>query len=205
MCTTGGMDISNLKRLLQEHNTTQAELARLLGRDRAVITNLMYGRRRLKAEEAMSIANYLNVSVAEVLGVEEAHGLKEATSIPFRQEPSRQIRKRRSVVKRDGRYYLEEQNVRSDSVCAFEVGDNSMSLAGMMEGDIVIADMQANVKSGDLVVVQHYQGGGARTLIRRYHPPLLMAYSSDGATEPLSEHDEQVRIVSPVIKLIRLF
>lgn len=53
------MSIEKLKELLEAHQVNQTQLARLLGRDKAVITNLLQGRRQLKAEEAVVIARHL--------------------------------------------------------------------------------------------------------------------------------------------------
>src|SRR5690348_11453040 len=100
------MNLSPLKQLLLRHHLTQTELARILGRDKSVITNLFQGRRQLKAEEAMLIAKHLGVPVTQILGVREgAEGFSEPPLlIPFQQEPVRS-KKLANVTKKDGKYY----------------------------------------------------------------------------------------------------
>lgn len=198
--------MSHLKQLLAKNGISQTDLARLLRRDKAVITNLFQGKRQLKAEEAMVIASHIGVPVAQILGMHEPRGLAEpAVLIPFQAEP--EVSKRSAgVVKKDGKFFLEvnERSV-SPKTFALEVSDDSMNLAGIMKGDIVISELDRPYKSGQIVIAQHYQGRGARTLIRKYDAPLLLPYSTVPTFKPLRMDETNARIVSPVLKLIRTY
>jgi len=199
------MNLSHLKQLLAKNGISQTDLARLLRRDKAVITNLFQGKRQLKAEEAMVIASHIGVPVAQILGVNERGFAEPAVLIPFQSEP--EMNKRAGgVVKKDGKFYL-EANDRSASPKAYalEVADDSMNLAGIMKGDIVISELDRPCKHGQIVIAQHYQGRGAKTIIRKYEPPLLLPYSTLSLYKPLRMDDTNARVVSPVLKLIRTY
>jgi transcriptional regulator with XRE-family HTH domain len=200
------MNLSHLKQLLAKNGISQTDLARLLRRDKAVITNLFQGKRQLKAEEAMVIASHIGVPVAQILGIHEPRGLAEpAVLIPFQSEPE-MSKRNTGVVKKDGKFFL-EMNDRglSPKAYALEVGDDSMNLAGIMKGDIVISELDRPCKHGQIVIAQHYQGRGAKTLIRKYEAPLLLPYSTLAMFKPLRMDDTNARLVSPVLKLIRTY
>lgn len=200
------MDIENLRNVLKKHGMSQTDLARLLGRDKAVVTNLFSGKRSLKAEEAMLIARHLGVDVAQILGEKPAaqkRGMEEpAVLIPFRQAPLK-TKKSKQIVEKSGKFFLKDSDVTGANVYAVEVRDDSLNLLGFMPGDIVISDLDAPCKPGQVVVVQYYKGAGAETLLRKFEPPLLMAHSTSQAHKPLNVDKDNVRLVSPVIKLIR--
>jgi transcriptional regulator with XRE-family HTH domain len=203
------MDISNLKQLLSVHGITQTELADILGRDKSVITNLFQGRRQLKAAEAEVIAKHLGVTVAQIMGIREKAGagfMEPPMLIPFQHEPKR-AKKISGVVKKGGQYFLEAQGdvSYSDKAYAIEMPDDSMCLAGIMEGDVLISRLDKNCKAGQVVIAQHYQGRGAKTIVRMYKPPFLVPHSINASFKPLSIDKDDVRLVSPVIKLIRVF
>ncbi len=184
---------------------TQTDLARLLRRDKAVITNLFQGKRQLKAEEAMVIAAHIGVPVTQILGISETRGAAEsALLIPFQAEPE-QV-KRSGIVRKDGKFFLEmnEKSV-SPRAYALEVSDDSMNMAGIVKGDIVISELDRPCKNGQTVIAQHYVGRGAKTIIRKFEAPLLLPYSTLPSFKPLRADDESVRLVSPVLKLIRTY
>lgn len=193
-----------LKTLMEKHGVSQTALARILGRDKAVVTNLYQGRRQLKADEAMRIARHLGVPVAEVLGAEAAAGLAEPSLIPFHHEPAK-ARACPHVVRRDGKYYYEEPSQVSGKAYALEVRDDSLNLAGFLPGDIVFSELDRRVKKGDVAVTQHYEKQDAQTLLRIYEPPYLRPHSTSAAFKPLHLEEDDVRVVSPVIRLVRWF
>lgn len=206
----GRMNLSHLKQLLTKHGLTQTDLARLLRRDKAVITNLFQGKRQLKADEATIIASHLGVTVAQVLGIDEqraAGGMAEPrVLIPFQHEPQR-AQRHSNVIEKDGRFFLEmgEGGSYSPKAYALEVGDEGMNLAGILPGDIVISELDRPCKPGQVVVAQHYQGRGAKTVLRKYEPPFLLPHSTDPAFRPVSLDSGDARAVSPALKLIRVF
>ena len=200
--------MSHLKKLLAQHGISQTDLANMLGRDKSVITNLFQGKRQLKADEAALIAQHTGVPVAQILGLEEASGgFREAPAlIPFQHEP-KHWKKNNNVVRKDGKFFLEVSDRLDYSAKSYvlEVQDNSLNLMGIIEGDLVISELSRACKPGQVVVVQHYQGAGAKTLLRKYEPPLLLAHSTSAAFPPLDTERDDVRLVSPVLKLIRSY
>lgn len=198
----------HLKQLLARHGISQTELANILGRDKSVVTNLFQGKRQLKADEAALIAGRLGVTVAQVMGLSEknAAGFSETSIlIPFQHEPvaSKTLP---GVVKKGGKFYLEAENAGfTDKAYALEMRDDSMNLAGVLPGDILISELDRPCKHGQLVVAQHYQKRGAATIVRKYEPPFLIPHSTSAAFKPLRLEEDDIRIVSPVLKLIRAF
>lgn len=196
--------MSHLKQLLAKNGISQTDLARILGRDKAVITNLFQGRRRLKADEAMLIARHVGVPVAQILGETKGGFSEPPVLIPFQHEPE-SGRKLANVIKKEGKFYLEVDETAgySPKAYALEARDDSMNLSGILPGDIVISELDRPVKAGQIVVAQHYQGRGAKTVIRKYEPPFLLPHSTNASFKPLRADKDDARAVSPVLKLIR--
>lgn len=199
----------HLKQLLAKHGISQTDLAQILGRDKSVITNLFQGKRQLKASEAALIARHIGVPVAEILGIRESQEKDFAEApilIPFQHEPQ-QGKKLPGVVKKEGKYFLEVTTGGSYSSksYALEVVDTSMNLAGILPGDVVISELDRTCKPGQVVIAQHYRGRGAQTIIRSFGPPFLLPHSTDAVYKPLHIQEDDVRIVSPLLKLLRSF
>lgn len=190
----------NLKALLKQHGVSQAELARLLSRDKSVVTNLLQGKRQLKLEEARVIAEHLGIRVNDILG-EKPEGFEAPALIPFQHAPER-TRKSKHIVEKDGKFYLEDQG--DPKAYALEIKDDSLNLAGYLPGDIVVSVLDKKCKKGDVVVVQHYLESGAETILRIYQPPYLQPHSTNPHYRSLHEQEDDVRLVSPVVKLVRL-
>lgn len=200
--------MSYLKQIMVRHGINQTDLARILGRDKSVITNLFQGKRQLKADEVMKIARHIGVPVTQILGIADAPSgfMEPSLLIPFQHEP-KNWKRHGNVVKKDGKFYLEanDQDFSAKKAYALQITDNSMNLAGMLEGDFIISELDRPCKAGQFVVAQHYQGRGAKTIIRKYEPPLLLPHSTDHAFRPLSTETDEVRLVSPVLRLIRSY
>ena len=201
------MDLVHLKQLMNKHGMSQTDLAKILGRDKSVITNLFQGKRQLKAQEATLIARHIGVSVTQILGEERAAGMSEpAVLIPFQHEPVHN-RKADSVIQKSGKFYLkaEESAGYTSKTYALEMRDDSMNLAGILPGDILISELDRACKEGQIVIAQYYFGKGAQTVVRKFEPPFLLPHSTSNAFKPLSNEQDDVRVVSPVLKLIRVF
>lgn len=209
--------MKHLKELLVAKGKTQTELAGVLNRDKSAITNLLQGKRQLKADEVVKIAAFLQVSEAEVLGIQPSavsttprrphpspQAFGENAKIPFYGAPSAAIQTSKQIVQEKDSYYFEANHEVNNKTYALEVQDNSMNLQGFMPGDVVISEMELPCKAGDVVIVQKYDNDAAETLLRYYKPPFLEAYSTDGSFERLHEERGNVRLISPVIRLIRL-
>lgn len=202
------MNLSHLKQLLNQHGISQTDLARILRRDKSVITNLFQGKRQLKADEAMLIARHIGVPVTEILGMQESRsGLMEPPMlIPFQHEP-KDWKKHSNIIKKEGKFFLEldDRQELSPKAYALQMQDDSLNLQGILEGDFMISELDRPCKSGQIVIAQHYQGRGAKTIIRKFEAPLLLAHSTTPGYTPLSTEHDEVRLVSPVLKLIRSY
>lgn len=200
------MNLAPLKQLLIQHGVSQTDLARILSRDKSVVTNLFQGKRQLKAHEAALIARHIGVSLEQVMGMKGGTLMEPPMLIPFQHEPVHS-KKRSDVVRKGGEFFLEvgEGAGYSAKAYALEIQDDSMALAGILPGDIVISELDRPCKPGQVVVAQHYQGRGAKTIIRSYEPPLLLPHSTATSFKPLSLESDEVRLVSPLVKLIRVY
>ena len=222
------MSMAHLKTLLLSHGVTQTQLARVLGRDKSAVTNLLQGKRQLKADEVIKIADFLQVSEADVLGTRAAGapptsppasfpvpaaspaghavaagGLEDAVRIPFFAPPSASVTQNAPLEQEGSAFYLEETGQFSPQSFALEVKDESMNLSGFISGDIVICDPSAAATEGRIVIVQQYTNDAAETLIRLYKPPFLLPHSTHQGFPRLHDERANVRIVAPVVKLVR--
>jgi transcriptional regulator with XRE-family HTH domain len=205
-CNDAAMELQRLKQLLGRHGVTQSELAQILGRDKSVVTHLFQGKRMLKADEALRIAKRLGVSVEEVLGSPTpalAEGFEESPLIPFQSAPQK-LKRHPQVVQKAGQYFLDAQSSPSPKAFALEVRDDSLNLAGILPGDVIISELDVACRAGQIVVVQHYKGAGAETLLRKYEPPFLLAHSTNPDFSPMQVQDKNIRLVAPALRLIRL-
>ncbi len=206
------MSMKHLKELLVAKGKTQSQLAEALGRDKSAITNLLQGKRQLKASEIPVIAAFLGVHETHVLGMPDAPapkpvtdgGLQEAVRIPFQGAPSAQTLRSGQIVEENGRYYYEETALPEAHCYMLEVRDDSLNLAGVLRGDLLLCDPKRTPQDGDIVIVQHYnEDGSAQTLIRGYQPPFLEVASTTPTHAKLHEDRANVAIMAVVIRLIR--
>lgn len=202
------MNLTHLKQLLTMHGIRQADLARILGRDKSVVTNLFQGKRQLKANEAALIARHIGVPVAQVLGMVECSDTGRSGPmllIPFLHSPER-ANTNADIVRKEGKFYMEiDGRGLSSKAYALEVEDDSMSLLGIVAGDIVICECDRPCKPGQIVVARHGRGQAAKTVIRQYEPPLLVPHSRTPSFRPISLEGDDAQLVSPLVKLIRVF
>lgn len=196
----------HLKELLVAKNKTQSELAAVLGRDKSAITNLLRGKRQLKAHEVPIIAHFLNVSEAEVLGINPP-GMSEPTRVRFQGAPSvEMLRSGQLIEEDDGAFYLDGLDQVSVQCYALEVQDAGLDLAGILPGDIAICDPSRRCENGNIVVVQIYEHHGtAKTVLRKYQPPFLNIESTREGFERLHEDRANVAIIAPVVRMIRIY
>ena len=205
--------MKHLKELLVAKGKTQSQLADALGRDKSAITNLLQGKRQLKASEIPVIAAFLGVHETQVLGMPDTpapapepalDGLQEPARIPFQGAPSPQTLRSGQLIEDNGRYYYEEAAAPEAHCYMLEVRDDSLNLAGVLRGDLLLCDPKRAAQDGDIVIVQHYNDdGSAQTLIRGYQPPFLEVASSSPLHAKLHEERANVAIMATVIRLIR--
>ncbi|MCI5050268.1 MAG: helix-turn-helix domain-containing protein [Rickettsiales bacterium] len=204
-----------LRDLLIEHGKTQTELAQILERDKSAITNLLQGKRQLKADEVVKISQFLNVSVDEVLGLGKpvkhrsddmyrGGGEDEFVWIPFQNKPSQDLLGHDQVTQEGDYYYLFDGSAATEKTYAIEVTSNALILSGFLIGDIAISELDRPIEPGDIVVVQHFNNNVSETLLRIYQPPFLVPHSSNPEFKRLHEERANVRMISPVTRVVRL-
>lgn len=180
------MDDKWFKRQQKIAGVTAEDIAERLGRDRSVVSRIYVGRQPMSLEQAQVFAEVLHVDLDEVLkraGVLSeqksktlALGFGEADVVPF-------IGRTSEIASTDriaecfggGRAGVDVWKIRSAAM----LGD------GYRPDDMVLVDTKAAeaVRSGDVVVAQIYdwRSGSARTVFRRFEPPVLVASSPDRA------------------------
>lgn len=194
--------VNRIREIREQRGLTVQQLAERLQCSYQQVIRLERGQRRLSQQWMERIATALSCRPGELIESELPEGMAE-TLIPFHAEPDR-TRAHPSIVKREDAFYFKDEAEASAKLYALEVRDGSLNLAGILAGDIAISDLDAPCAASDIVVVQHYSGGGARTLLRRYEPPMLLPHSTESGHAPFREDDGSVRVVSPVVKLVRL-
>lgn len=90
----------------------------------------------------------------------------------------------------------------------WRVQSRVLELAGLLPGDVVLADSTITPMRGDVVVVQiiDMQTGSARTRLRQYQPPYVMTATMDQKAfeQPLFVDNERVRIWGTMVKSLRV-
>ncbi len=193
---------NRIREIRAQRGFTVQQLAERLGCSYQQVTRLERGQRRLSQEWMERIATALSCRPAALIEKEPPEGLEE-TLIPFHAEPEH-TRAHPSIVKVEDTFYLRGETPFSEKLYALEVRDNSLNLSGILAGDIVISELDAPCRINDIVVVQHYTDNDARTILRRYEPPMLLPHATETGYTNFRADDGNIRIVSPVIKLVRL-
>lgn len=144
-------------------------------------------------------------AVAETAGVEPPAGLLGA---------ERNV----SAFREDGAPYtsaMSSEDGTRAAVAALIAGRNDaapfliktdvLALAGIRKGDVLIIDMAATPRQGDVVCVQVETGAGAKTIFRIFQPPhLLVGASLDpNAVRPELVDGLRVRVAGVMTELLR--
>jgi len=89
---------------------------------------------------------------------------------------------------------------------AWLLRSRALEYEGYRPGDVLIVDLNTAPQPGDVVCVQFYdwQRGGAETVFRLYHPPILIgAGPDDAARQPRLTNDPNVAIKGVVLTALR--
>lgn len=185
--TCCGMDEKWFKTQKKKVGVTNAEIAARLGRDHSVISKIVSGSQRMTLEWGKIFAEALQVPLAEVLekfGVADAPtaqqispGFSESDVAPWVSAPSSD---RQTVT-------IAQAFGARPGVDIWKINTASMSMAGYLPGDYMLVDTHQaeRVHLGDVVVAQVYSPTGAKTVLRRWMPPVLVAAAPPGSDEPV--------------------
>ena len=183
------MDVQWFKQQQKRVGVTADAIAERMGRDRSVVSRMYVGRQRMSLDQAKVFAEVLQVPLATVLekaGLADeptvqqlAPGFSEGDAAPWFAKNS-DDRRQQTIAEALGQ---------RPGVDVWRVGATSMAGAGVLPGDYVLVDthLAERVVSGDTVIAQVYaRNGTARTVLRRWAPPVLV--SMGGAAETVEVH-----------------
>lgn len=175
------MDQSWFKQAKRQAGVTDDQIAGAIGGDRTIPSKILNGHRRMSLDWAKAFAQALDVPLATILekaGVADPStaqqlkpGFVESDAAPF---VSRGMEDRAPLT-------LAQAFGAKPGVDVWTVKGRAMVLAGFLPGDFILVDTHAaeRVKAGDAVIAQVYGRSGARTVFRRFEPPVLIAAGTD--------------------------
>lgn len=181
------MDEKWFKDRKRRAGVTNAELGARLGRDHTVISKIVSGSQRMTMDWARVFAEALQVPLAEVLektgmtnpqvAQQSTQGFSEGDAAPF-VGSSPDAHRARSIAEVFGA---------RPGVDIWRISTASMALAGYLPGDFALVDTHQaeRVKAGDVVIAQVYSPRGAKTVLRRWMPPVLVAQAPPTEDEPV--------------------
>lgn len=182
-------------------NVTAEDIARVLNKDRSVVSRIYTGRQKMSLEWAQAFAQIFNVPVGEVLkraGAVDAQlaqqfapGYSDSDAAPFVAKASEQ----QALVT-----MAEALGGNRPGIDVWIVKSRAMALAGLLVGDYMLVDTHQaeRVKAGNIVIAQIYNNnsGSAMTVLRQFQPPVLVAQSAD-------PEENRVNVVDGVNVVIR--
>jgi hypothetical protein len=182
---------------------TAEDIARILGRDRSVVSRIYTGRQRMSLDWAKAFATAFAVPVAQVLaeaGVADGDMLAGARPGFAEGDAAVWVPGPGPAEGRTVQKIAEALGATRAGIDIWQVRSRAMALAGYLEGDFMLVDTHQGERAaaGDAVVAQIYDNskGTATTVLRRFQPPVLVAAS----TEPA---DMRVHVVDGVNVVIR--
>ncbi|RWR34977.1 XRE family transcriptional regulator [Sinirhodobacter populi] len=181
------MDEKWFKDRKRRASVTNAEIAAKLGRDHTVISKIVSGSQRMTMDWARIFAEMLQVPLSEVLektgmtdpqtAQQASPGFAESDAGPWAGRPA-EHQKTTTIAEAFGA---------GPGIDVWQIRTSSMCLAGYLPGDFMLVDTHQaeRVKAGDVVVAQVYSPRGAKTVLRRWMPPVLIAHAAPTEEEPV--------------------
>lgn len=185
MPTSHRMDDKWFKQKQKQASVTQEDIAKVIGRDRSVVSRIYNDKQKMSLDQAEAFAELLKVPLQDVLvraGIAAGHVAQQVQ--PGFAESDAAI-----WVPRDGgrdehaALVAEAMKSGRNGVDVWRVNSSSLALAGYLIGDYLLVDHRDidPVRAGTTVVAQVYdwQLGTSATVLRRFEPPVLVAASTD--------------------------
>lgn len=190
-----------VRRVLDRTGITQTELATRIQRDPSTLSKFLSGKARrghtLTAETITAIEQVTGIAFAENVGASLApKGFGEPDASPY------QAAVRAGDLMDAMLRTLTDQN----AVDAWVMKSRALESIGILPGDILIVDLNAAPRSGQIVCAQIYDwpNNQARTVMRLYESPFLVAATQDrGLMRPhLVDNDDVIirGVVGPTIR-----
>lgn len=192
------MDAAWFKALQRKAGVTSFDLGDAIQRDRSVISKILNGYQKMTLDQARIFADKLGVPLSEMV---EKSGLADAATAqvlaPGFSESDVAAFVPKGFEDRGAPTIAAAFGARP-GVDIWTVKGQGMALAGYLPGDFILVDTHAaeRVKAGDVVIAQVYGRDAARTVFRRFEPPVLVAAS------PAPE-DGRVHVVDGINVVIR--
>lgn len=185
-----------LEELRKAAGLSQHELAERAGMEPQQVGRLERGERRMTLESIQQLAQALNVSPAAFF--------PDAFMIDGIGEDARA-----QPAGNDLDWYRVSASVLEgvETVDVYQIKGNGLSGYGILDGDHLIVDREAEPKPGDVVIVEaiDINTRGVAMIARVYDPPFLLSSATSGeARRPLLTDRNAVRILGPVQAVMRL-
>ena len=199
------MDKQWFKDKMRVAGVTAARMADRIGRDQAVVSRILNGRQPMTNAQAEIFAEMLSLPLEEIIthaGLFSqaatrvvAQGFSENDITPFIPRGGGRTDIERDVAKALGM---------KDEHCIWQVSSPALALIGYCVGDYIVVDDTKTelAKTGDVVLVQVYDwnSGSAKTLLRRYEPPVVVAASADPADQRVHIVDRKNVYIAGVVR-----
>ena len=176
----------NIARLRQSKHLSQKELANLLGVRISAVSNYETGYSSPKQPLLIRLADIFGVSVDALLG---HHVPEEPAEPPFQVVPiigsitsPDPFFPKESVL---GEFYLPIESGRRQDYFGYMATDESMNLARVMPGDILLVLRTSHVQSGDLVLSFSEGAPKVRRYIKSPTHAILRPESTSSAYLPI--------------------
>jgi repressor LexA len=104
----------------------------------------------------------------------------------------------------EGMLAIDEMIAHNEECFALRVNGDSMSGAGIIDGDVVIVNPQPDAKSGDIVVAMLDDEATVKTYVASKGKAILRPENPDYEDIPLDRRDD-VRVLGKVVGLMRRF
>lgn len=154
----------------------KARLARAMGIDPDKLSKILKGHRSVRPQEVPGLMQFLKAEAKPLLGT--VNGFVEGDTHPFE-------------VKGNGRLQQLVATLAPDAEHpeAYTMTADVMSF-GLMKGDLLIIAMGESPKSGEMAIVTiaDPETGSAKTEVRRFMPPWLIAGDANHAPVTLGEN-----------------
>jgi transcriptional regulator with XRE-family HTH domain len=181
-----------LKPLLERRGMTQKELAERTGLSNPFVSLLASGQRRASPDTLERLARELGVGIADLF--DGAPGMAESGVAPWTPAPTATDEPRAAAataMKAAARHGF-----------IYEATEAAPSI-GVLPGDLVVADLQFDLRNGDTVVATALDDhGGARTALGRWLPPWVIWGNGARPADRLGANG-RVAINGVVVGLVR--
>lgn len=185
-----------LRAITEKHKISPTRLAKKAGLTATTIT------RKLNDPEDTSILSEYNVARVSAVVGEPVPSFAGADGPHAFREPEA------------ARYVASEEDLLEAAVTAMTNGlpnadpwvltSRALEYKGYRPGDVLIVDLSATPKPGDVVCVQLYGREGERTVFRVYEPPIVIGAGPEGdAMQPRFVNDDSLAIMGVVIASFR--